>query len=329
MDKKIRALALFSGGLDSLLAIKTIVLQDIDVVALHFDIGFSGISNNVDELEELINQIGATLKVIDIKDSFVKDILFDPKYGYGKNFNPCIDCHANMVRVAKAYLSPLKANFLISGEVVGQRPMSQRKEAMRQVEKLSDIDGLLLRPLSAKLLPPTIAEENGWVNREMLFDISGRSRIVQMELAKQYNIIKYPSPAGGCKLTDPAFSNRIKESIEFDKFESCDIDIVNVGRHFRLPDGAKLVIGRDHTENDKIENIDNYKYNLITLKDIIGPLSLISKSASGGDISLAMRLVCTYAKSLFGEEYALDMSNKQYTATPLKDKKEAREYLIT
>jgi tRNA-specific 2-thiouridylase len=326
--KKTRALALFSGGLDSLLAIKTMTIQNIDVIALHFDMGFAGVSEQKEELEELVSQVEAKLHIVDIRDGFVKEILFNPKYGYGKNFNPCIDCHANMIRVAISLMESLKASFLISGEILGQRPMSQRAEALKQVETLSDVDGLLLRPMCAKLLPITVAEESGWVDRDKLFAISGRSRTKQMELAKDWGITKYPSPAGGCMLTDPSFGNKMKEFIKFDKFETRDIDVMKVGRHLRLPNGAKLVIGRNELENEKLSAIENSKFKIITLNNLIGPISLISSDAKDDDIELGLNLVCTYAKSSFGEKYSLMIEKKEYFATPFKSKQEAQVYFI-
>ena len=196
-----KALALFSGGLDSALAIKIIQEQNIEVEGIYVDIGFESNKEKQTQLKKLAEELGIKLTIFDIKDDYIKNILFNPVYGYGKNMNPCIDCHAKMIKVAKEYLKESKAKFIINGEVVGQRPMSQRLPAMNAVTKLSTAKGLILRPLSAKLLPPTIPEIKGWVDREKLLAISGRDRKIQLELAKKYN------------LPSPKFSLRIPSSL--------------------------------------------------------------------------------------------------------------------
>ena len=181
-----KAIALFSGGLDSILAIKIIQEQGIDIVAININIGFESKYDKKNELAKICKNIGVEFLQIDIREQYLNEILFSPKYGYGKYFNPCIDCHANMFRIAKNLLDEVGASFLISGEVVGQRPMSQNKDALNSVSNLGNIEGLLVRPLSAKLLKPTIPEINGWIDRNKLLSISGRSRTQQIEIAKKY-----------------------------------------------------------------------------------------------------------------------------------------------
>ncbi|WP_200763130.1 7-cyano-7-deazaguanine synthase [Nitrosophilus alvini] len=326
-----RALALFSGGLDSLLAMKLIIEQGIEVIALHFETGFGGAKDAYEKqenLRKLTDKIGAKLEIVDVRDEYIQKVLFDPKYGYGKNFNPCIDCHAHMVRVAKALLEKLDAKFIISGEVLGQRPMSQRMDALKIVSEFSDADGLILRPLSAKLLPPTIPETEGWVDREKLLDISGRSRERQMELAKKWGIEDYPSPSGGCLLTDEYFSEKIRDFIKYDTFEVEDIPILKVGRHFRLPDGAKLVIARNKEENEKIAAIENPKFVKISLPGIVGPLSLLSKSAGKKDRELAASLALTYSKADKSKEHEVLVGDEKITARPLPSKEDAKQYFL-
>lgn len=325
--QKIRALALFSGGLDSLLAMKLIIEQGIEVIGLYFDTGFGGKNEEQKRvyLENIAQKIGAKLEIIDIKEQFIQEILFDPKYGYGKNFNPCIDCHANMIRVAKALLPKYDAHFIISGEVVGQRPMSQRFDALKKVENLSSADGLILRPLSAKLLPPTIPEQKGWVDREKLLDIQGRSREVQMQLAKKWGIENYESPSGGCLLTDEYFSKKIKEHIKYDTFDTEDIEVLKLGRHFRLPNGAKLIVSRNKEENEKISSKNYNKYTLFKLP-LAGPLSLLSKNASNEDKKLAASIALTYSKAK--EPHTVIIEDQQFQVSPLPSKEEARRYMI-
>ncbi|WP_281951913.1 argininosuccinate synthase domain-containing protein [Nitrosophilus kaiyonis] len=327
--KKIRALALFSGGLDSLLAMKLIIEQGVEVIGLYFDTGFGGKAEEEKKryLKDIADKIGAKLEIINIKEQFIKEILFNPKYGYGKNFNPCIDCHANMIRVAKALLPKYDAHFIISGEVAGQRPMSQRMDALKKVEELSTADRLILRPLSAKLLPITIPEEKGWVDREKLLDIHGRSREVQINLAKKWGIENYESPSGGCLLTDENFSKKIKDHIKFDKFETEDIDVLKWGRHFRLPDSAKLVVSRNKDENEKIKELNLNKYIKFSLP-LPGPLSLINKDASNEDKKMAAKIALTYSKAKPDEVYEVEIGNEKFKTSPFENKKEAQKYFV-
>jgi tRNA-specific 2-thiouridylase len=324
-----RALALFSGGLDSLLAVKLITNQGIDVKALFFDTGFGSINDKKEYLQEALKQVGATLQIVDIKEQFIKDILFTPRYGYGKNFNPCIDCHGNMVRVAKELLKEYEADFIISGEVLGQRPMSQRSEAMKQVEKLSDVDGLLLRPLSAKLMADTVPEIEGWVDKDKLLDISGRGRDRQIALAKEFGIENFEPPAGGCLLTDPNFSKKMVDYIKYDdNFIIADIDVLKYGRSFRLPNNAKLIISRNKDENQKIREIENPKFITISLRGVMGPMALLSKSATEAERELAVKLILTYSKTQKDTEYEVIIDDKSYKSTPLESKEMAKEYML-
>ncbi len=323
-----KAISLFSGGLDSCLSIKLIKDQGIDVIALYLDTGFGGTKDNLEHLKNMCEQVGAELKIVNIKDQFIQDVLFDPKYGYGKNFNPCIDCHANMFRVAKAMMKEWGAKFLISGEVLGQRPMSQRAEALGNVLKLANTEELLVRPLSAKLLEPTIPEKEGWIDRDKLLDISGRNREVQLKMAKDMGLTDYESPGGGCLLTDEHFSTKIEEFIKYDKLTSGDINLLKYGRHFRLPDGAKLAVGRNAEDNAGLEAIKNDKYQKIKLP-IAGPFSLISKNASQNDKELAVKLAITYAKSSPDESYDIIINDDETISTnPFENKKDAQKYFF-
>ena len=308
---------------------KLLIEQGIEVIGLYFDTGFGGKAEEKKQayLKRAADTIGAKLEIIDIKDQFIQEILFDPKYGYGKNFNPCIDCHANMIRVAKALLPKYEAKFIISGEVVGQRPMSQRFDALKKVANLSTADGLILRPLSAKLLPPTIPEQKGWVDREKLLDIQGRSREVQMRLAKEWGIEEYESPSGGCLLTDQYFSQKLKEHIKYDNFTSEDADLLKLGRHFRLPEGAKLVVSRNQEENERLKALKLSKYERFNLP-LPGPVSILSKNASQADKELAARIALTYSKAGPEQNYTVQIGKESILASPLKSKEEARKFMI-
>ena len=332
MDNKkthLRALALFSGGLDSLLAIKVIQTQGIEVIALNFDTGFGSVKDKKEQLEKTLSQIGAKLEIVDIKDDFIKNTLFSPKYGYGKNFNPCIDCHAKMINIAKSLLQKYDAQFIISGEVLGQRPMSQNSRALKDVSRLSDEGGILLRPLSAKFLEPTIPEKEGWVDREKLYDIEGRSRTRQMRLADEFGIKEYESPAGGCLLTDEGFGLKIKDFIKYDdNFTLADIDVLKYGRQLRLPDGAKLIIGRNKEDNDGISKIDNPKFSLAHVENITGPIGLLSKDATENEKKLTAKLLITYAKNPTDENYSVKIGQEIIKEIKFDSKDSAKEYFV-
>ncbi|WP_267523331.1 ATP-binding protein [Campylobacter sp. MG1] len=321
-----KALALFSGGLDSMLSISTIVKQGIEVEAIFISTGFGPL--NTELLKRRANMAGASFRVVDICDKYLQDVLLNPKYGYGKAINPCIDCHGYMFKVALSMLDDLNASFVISGEVLGQRPMSQRAQALKSVEKLSeDKENKILRPLSAKLLPPTLPEINGWVDREKLLDFSGRGRTRQMELAKIYGYSDYESPAGGCLLTLEAFKNKIIDYIKFNKLDSSNAKLLRLGRHLRLPNGAKMIISRNETEGNAIlEMLDdkNIKMSeIITNK--IGAISLLDNNASDDDIKLACSLALAYTKNPNDGE--CKFNNKIINAKSV-DKSLAQKYFI-
>lgn len=326
--KKMKAIALFSGGLDSTLAMKLIIDQGIDVLAINIATGFGSTKDRREHMESMCAQVGAEFKIVDIQDEYLQDVLFDPKHGYGKNFNPCIDCHAKMFEVAKRIMKDEGASFLISGEVLGQRPMSQNKDALQTVLNESNCEGLLLRPMSAKRLAPTMPEIEGWVDREKLEDIMGRSRDRQMELAQKFGLKDFESPGGGCLLTDENFGKKMWDFIKFDTFEKQDIPVMKHGRHFRLPEGAKLVIGRDKDENEYLQNIENEKFYHIRTVGIPGPHSLLSKNATEADKELAIRGILTYCKTKEGEEYTLAFDDEEVLASPLQSRQMMKPFSI-
>ncbi|EJF06768.1 putative tRNA(5-methylaminomethyl-2-thiouridylate) methyltransferase with PP-loop ATPase domain [Thiovulum sp. ES] len=323
-----RAIALFSGGLDSILAVALIVKQGIDVTALYVDIGFGGRVDKTEEMRELVEKVGADFLKIDIREQFVKDILFSPVHGYGKNFNPCIDCHANMFRIAKAMMPKLDAQFLISGEVVGQRPMSQNNRAINLVAEFAETDDLLLRPLSAKHLKETIPEKEGWVDREKLFGISGRSRKIQFELAKEFGIENFESPAGGCLLTDAYFTKKIRDFVKFDTFKANDIESLKFGRHFRLPDGAKLVIGKNAVDNENLKLSINDKFISLEAVGVKSPFALLSKNHTEKDLKIALQSVLAHTKAEIEKEYEvlIDGETRKKSSVGIRD--EVRKFAI-
>ena len=327
-----KALALFSGGLDSMLSMKIISDQNIEVVALYMDTGFGVDEEKHEVLRRRAALAGTSLKVVDMRNEYLRDVLFNPKYGYGKQFNPCIDCHGYMFKTALNMLKSENANFIITGEVVGQRPMSQRRDALFQVKRLADDeDDLVLRPMCAKLLPPTKPEREGWVDREKLLDISGRDRKPQLALAKEFGFEDFATPGGGCLLTIESFAVKIKDYLKFDK-EMRDIDVtwLKLGRHLRLVDGAKMIIGRDESDNNALLAHPNDKFEQVKFKesdDIVGAVSFISKNASQADKELAARLALAYTKASREDEFEVSIANEKFIIKP-EDKKLAQEFFV-
>ena len=323
-----KAIALFSGGLDSTLAIKLIRDQGIDVLAINISTGFGSTKDRREHMENMCKQVGAEFKIVDIQSEYLQDVLFDPKHGYGKNFNPCIDCHAKMFAVAKRIMEAEGASFLISGEVMGQRPMSQNKDALQTVLDESNCDGLLLRPMSALRLAPTIAEQNGWVDRDRLEGITGRSRERQLELAKEIGLEDFESPGGGCLLTDENFSKKMFDIVKHDTFEVKDIPIMKFGRHLRLSENAKLVVGRNKEENEHLQNVENDKYYHVKTVGIPGPHALLSKTASEEDKELATRVVLTYCKTDVKNSYTISYDGEEVSGSPLESRDEVQSFNI-
>ena len=268
--KKARALLLLSGGLDSILAGKLLEEQGVEIVGLTFRSQFFG----ADEAVRVAEKLSWPLVLVDISREQI-EIVENPKYGYGRQLNPCIDCHGQMVRIAGRLLEDYQADFVATGEVVGERPKSQNRQALAIVEKLSGIKGLVLRPLSAKLLPATTPEEKGLVDRGKLLDIYGRSRKKQMELAERYGLKEYPTPAGGCLLTDPGFAARARRLRGWrGKLLPEDIELIKSGRIFFESDGL-IVVGRNERENERIAGVAGKNDILVTTSGIKGPLAAV------------------------------------------------------
>ncbi|EAH4945885.1 7-cyano-7-deazaguanine synthase [Campylobacter jejuni] len=326
-----KALALFSGGLDSMLAMKLITTQGIEVKALNINIGFGSTSDKSEIMKKRAAMVGADFEMIDVRNSYLQEVLFNPQYGYGKHFNPCIDCHAFMFKTALAMLKEENASFIITGEVLGQRPMSQRSDAMTKVKKLAlDEEDLILRPMCAKNLPLTKPEREGWVDREKLEDISGRSRKRQLELAAKFGLEDFESPGGGCLLTLDSFAKKIRDFIEFDKdMQVNDAQLLKYGRHLRLPNGAKMIIGRNELENTLLKSLKTPKYEVIELGDLIGAYSLVDEKISEKDLELALKIALTYTKHETGKSYELKFKNRIYKNLAFEDKKEISPFFIS
>lgn len=280
---------LFSGGLDSIIAARLLKLRGFDVEAVHFKTPFFGKEES--ELKELADRIGVELKVFDITGEFLP-VLKNPPHGYGKNVNPCIDCKALMLKKLKEIAGD---GIIATGEVAGQRPMSQRVHALKLIEKIAGLEGRVLRPLSGKILPPTIYEKEGVVKREWLLDIQGRSRKRYPEIIKSLGIdADLPTPAGGCLLTQPAFARKVKDLIEHDQLTKKDIALLRTGRHFRLSKG-KLVVGKNREENVFLKNFADDGDVLIYTVDVPGPTAVLRHSDLSEDIETASRIVAGYS----------------------------------
>jgi len=281
------------------LAARLIKKQGFDVIPLHFKIPFchrdKGISSRENNLISFVkNNLGSDLKISDITSEFLK-LLIKPEHGFGANLNPCIDCKIFMLTKAKEMMKELDAAFVITGEVLGQRPMSQHRQALELIEKKSGLEGLLLRPLSAKLLPETIPEKEGWVSRDKLLNFSGRSRKSQINLAQEFRMENYPNAAGGCLLTDPEFAGRLKELIAHRQLSLNNIELLKIGRHFRLSEQARLVVGRDEKEDKELENLASAgDYLFFPNEELAGPTSLGRGEFNPDLINLSCSITCRY-----------------------------------
>lgn len=288
---KTKAIALFSGGLDSILAFNVIAEQGIEVLGITFSTPFFG----AEKARATARRIGLSLTVLDITEEHMR-MLRSPRYGYGKNMNPCIDCHTLMLKVAGRRMEEEGADFVLTGEVLGQRPMSQGKQSLYVVAKNAGYPDRILRPLSARLLPETEPERSGKVDRSRLCDIQGRGRKRQMEMAVHYGVTSYPPPAGGCLLTDPIFARRLRDL--FDRHPGHrirDIELLKVGRHFRLTETTKVVVGRNATDNETIERLAEAGDELIRIDPFPGPTVLIPGGGDDDTRRLAAGLCARYS----------------------------------
>jgi tRNA U34 2-thiouridine synthase MnmA/TrmU len=331
-----KAIALLSGGLDSTLAARTVLDLGIELEALNFLTVFCTCTTRGETClasQKAVSTLGIPLKVLNVSDEYLS-VIKNPRHGYGSNMNPCIDCRIFMMKKAKVYMEATGASFLVTGEVLGQRPMSQRRDTMRLIEKEADLEGFILRPLSAKFLPASIPEKEGWVDREKLLKIQGRSRKPQIQLADQYGIRDYPCPAGGCLLTDPGFAKRMRDLLcFFPDFSLNDVHLLKMGRHFRLSPGLKLVVGRNEEENQKIQTFSDEGDILIRLFRFPGPLSLLRGETAEGDIEKAAAITARYSKAKGLEKVevicrkAKGDGNRSLSVTPLSEK-EIEELMI-
>jgi len=284
---------MFSGGLDSILAIKLIQNQGVEVEALNFG-GFFCSCKTGHGAAETAKRLGVPLKVVEVDERYLR-MLRNPKHGYGKNMNPCVDCKIFMLKEAKKYADEIGASFIFTGEVLDERPMSQHFPALKLIEEESGLKGRLLRPLSARLLPETVAEKNGLVKREKLLAVRGRSRKPQMKLAAEFGITAYPSPAGGCLLTESEFANRLRDL--FNHRKRCtiaDVALLRLGRHFRLGEN-KIIVGRNETENKALVAGKAGNDYFFEVPDVAGPITVLQSRKTKKAVEVAATLTAFYS----------------------------------
>ncbi len=303
---KRKALALLSGGLDSTLAVRMMLDMGIEVEALNFTSPFCTCTGKnagcKSEAVRVAEEFDIPIKVIH-KGLDYLEIIRNPKHGYGKGINPCVDCRIYLLKKARDYMAESGSHFVITGEVLGQRPMSQRRDTLRVIERESGLEGLLLRPLSAHHFEPTIPEREGWVDREKLLAIKGRSRREQIQLADDLDVKNYPCPAGGCLLTETSFAPKVRDVFDHsDELNQRDFRLLKVGRHFRIGERTKLLIGRDENDNRLLEAAMKPDETSLQWMDGGSPFGLITGRQDGELLDLASRLLLRYTRAADGDD---------------------------
>ena len=289
-----KAVVLLSGGLDSTLAAKIMLEQGVQVVGLYLSAPWGCCDKT--KAMKVARQLGIEFMVVKMTEEYIR-VIRNPKYGYGSSMNPCIDCRIYMFHKAEELMKQIGAAFVVTGEVVAQRPMSQMRGALSIIERDSGLHRLIVRPLSAQVLPPTIPEEKGWVDRSKLYGITGRGRKPQMELALKFGILDYPNPAGGCLLTDKEFGNRVRDLFEHqEKIDLDDMELLRWGRHFRMNDQTKLIVGRNEQENSTLGEYLTPGRLLFVAEEFPGPSILLLGPPDEESRRLALRLVAHYTK---------------------------------
>ncbi|MDD1759165.1 MAG: 7-cyano-7-deazaguanine synthase [Methanothrix sp.] len=294
-----KAVILLSGGLDSTLAAELMSREGLELLAVNFKTPFCLCDRHSSNLgcgsnaRRVADSLGIDLKIINATEDFL-EVLQKPAHGYGANMNPCIDCRILFFKKSRELMEQAGASFLITGEVLGQRPMSQFRRQMDIIEREAGLEGLVVRPLSAKLLAPTIPEKNGWISRERMLDISGRSRKPQITLARDLGINDYPCAAGGCLLTDPEFAGRIRDLIDHGELDMQNINLLKSGRYFRLSQNAKLIVGRNEGENKMLAMLAKDGDFIFEPLGINGPVAVGKGSFPPDLLDISCRIVARY-----------------------------------
>ncbi len=318
-----KAIILLSGGLDSTIAAELMSRESIELFAINFKTPFCLCDRKASaggcgsHSRKVAETLGIDLKMINATEDFL-EVLKKPKHGYGANMNPCIDCRILFFRKAKEIMSQVGASFIITGEVLGQRPMSQHKRQMDIIEKESGLDGLVVKPLSAKLLPPSIPEKMGWINRERLLNIEGRSRKIQIAFAKKFGINDYPCAAGGCLLTDRGFARKIRDLMEHDELNLPNIQLLKAGRYFRLSKEARLVVGRNEKENELLARLAQDNDYFFHPSHVNGPSAIVRGILNPDLIELSCKIITRYC----------DRDGSNHAAISYRKSLEAEERLV-
>jgi tRNA U34 2-thiouridine synthase MnmA/TrmU len=312
-----KAVALYSGGLDSTLAILVMLRQGVEVTAItflnHFGCDISDKSSCSKDPFAASEKFGFQVKLAHLSDKFL-DIVKHPVYGHGKNMNPCVDCRILMLKEAKEFMKMSCSDFLITGEVIGQRPMSQRRDCFPTIDRAAGVKGLVVRPLCGRLMPSTIPEERGLISRETLLDFNGRTRKPQMELAKEFGLSEYPAPAGGCLLTEPVYAYKLRDLLEHKKNPDYhDINLLRVGRQFRYSPDCKIVIGRNKQENERIISLTGSNDYTMHVEGFGSPVTIITGTASENALGVAASMCARYSDAKMLPEVKVAVSRKDET----------------
>ncbi len=306
--EKKKVIALLSGGLDSQLAVRMMQEQGFDVSAVAIKTPFCDFDCGRGcgfEIRERADDLNVNLKTVYLGDEYI-EMLKHPKHGIGAGFNPCVDCRTMMFDAAKKHMEEIGAEFIISGEVLGQRPMSQHAPALRVIEKESGLVGKIVRPLSAGLLPETDPEKEGLIKRENLGMIKGRTRRNQLDMAKKYGIENPPNAGGGCLLTEPQFGIKAKDLFEHVETPTInDIDLLKIGRHFRLDEETKFVVGRNKDENEMIKAIALPKDILLEARDHLGPVSILRGKNTKSHVEFAASVTLRYSDAPKNQDWVV------------------------
>jgi tRNA U34 2-thiouridine synthase MnmA/TrmU len=315
-----RAVGLLSGGLDSILACRIMLEQGIEVFGLNYTSPFCTCTHKGCQhaATAAAQQLGIPLKLMATGQEYI-EIVKHPRHGRGRNMNPCLDCRVFTFSRAREYADEIRAAFVFSGEVLGERPMSQHLQALKLIERESGLTGRLLRPVSARLLEPTRPELEGLVDREKLLAISGRSREPQIALAEQFSICDYPCPAGGCLLTDALFSVRLKDAFAHGEDTVHDMKLLRVGRHFRLESGVRVVVGRDESENSTLANLTRPEDTLLEPAEVPGPTVLLRNSSAEADVRFAAQLCARYSDGHAQAPVKVKTGNTTFDVPPASD----------
>ncbi|MBN2584780.1 MAG: hypothetical protein JXL80_17080 [Planctomycetes bacterium] len=327
--KDIRTIGLLSGGLDSALALTWMHRLGYDIVIYHFANGFhSAVAPGEGKPLALqtADRLGVPIKVIDNSRELLQ-VVMHPEHGYGAHVNPCIDCRILMFRMTRARMAEEGARFIFTGEVIGQRPMSQRRQIMDRIDRESGMEGLVVRPLCGGLMPATRAEQEGWIRREDLLDIQGRGRKRQIALAAELGIDRYETPAGGCLLTDEGFEIRLRDLFRFGEPSVAEVQLLKIGRHFRLNERSKAILGRNAADCEAMGRMLGPDDLRIEARDMTGPVGAIRGEASPEAVRETAQLVLRYAKAAPGREHVVtvrrgdEAAREELSVEPLSEER--------